>query len=63
MLVILAIGFGLIAWGAVWWRKRHEANLDRQRAAMSGFPNEAEKRGGARAATPDLWGPHQVRDY
>jgi len=64
MLAILAIGFGLIAWGAIWLKKRHEQKLDQRRAAMSGFPSEAEKRrDGARSATPDLWGPHQVRGY
>ena len=64
MVGILAVGFGLIAWGAVWLKRRHQRKLDQRRAALSGFPTEDEKRNeGARAATPDLWGPHQVRGY
>ena len=64
MVIVLAIGFGLIAWGAIWWRNRHERKADQRRSTMSGFPVEAEKRrSGARAATPDIWGPHQVRGH
>lgn len=64
MLGILAIGFGLIAWGAVWLKRRHQRKVDQRRAAISGFPSESEKRrDGARSATPDLWGPHQVRGH
>jgi hypothetical protein len=60
MLGILAIGLPLLAWALIWLKKRHRRKLDVQRAAASGFPTEQEKRGGARSATPDLWGPHQV---
>ena len=63
MLAILAIGFGLIAWGAVWFKRRHQRKVDQRRSATSGFPTENEKRDGARSATPDLWGPHQVRGH
>ena len=62
MVVVLAIGLGFLAWLLIFLRNRHRRKLDERRAQLGGFPNEREKAAGARAATPDLWGPHQVRD-
>ena len=59
MVGILIVGFIFLAWLAVFLKKRHRRKVDQRRAAVSGFPNQEEKREGARAATPDLWGPHQ----
>ena len=59
MVAILIVGFIFLAWLAVFLKKRHRRKVDQRRAAVSGFPNQEEKREGARAATPDLWGPHQ----
>ena len=61
MLGILLVGLGLLTWLLIWLKRRHRRKLDERRAAVSGFPTESEKRAGARSATPDLWGPHQVR--
>ncbi len=60
MLGILAVGLPLLAWLFVWLKRRHRRKLEQQRAAASGFPTNEEKRAGARSATPELWGPHQV---
>lgn len=60
MVGILALGLALLAWFCVWLKRRHRRKVDERRAAASGFPTAAEKRGGAQSATPDLWGPHQV---
>lgn len=60
MLGVLLIGLGLLTWLLIWLKRRHRRKVDQQRAAISGFPTEREKRAGARSATPDLWGPHQV---
>ena len=63
MLGIMAVGLGLLAWLAVWWKRRRNRKLEVQRAAASGFSYDPEKRpasGPKRAATPDLWGPHQM---
>lgn len=60
MLGILIVGLGLLTWLLIWLKRRHRRKVDERRAAMSGFPTEPEKRAGARSATPDLWGPHQV---
>lgn len=63
MLVILAIGLGLLAWLAVWLKRRHRRNVDEKRAQASGFRHDPEKRSGENpggSATPDLWGPHQM---
>ena len=60
MLGILVVGFALLTWLAVWLKRRHRRKVAEKRAAMSGLPTTNEK-GGHRAATPDLWGPHQVR--
>ncbi|OCT54418.1 hypothetical protein CLCR_00954 [Cladophialophora carrionii] len=59
MLGILAVGLPLLAWLMVWLKRRHRRKLEAARAAASGFPTNDEKRAGARAATPELWGPHQ----
>ncbi|KAK5100712.1 hypothetical protein LTR24_000858 [Lithohypha guttulata] len=59
----MAVGLGLLAWLAVWWKRRRNRKLEVQRAAASGFSYDPEKRpatGPKRAATPDLWGPHQM---
>lgn len=59
----MAVGLGLLAWLAVWWKRRHNRKLEVQRAAASGFSYDPEKRpvnDPKRAATPDLWGPHQM---
>ncbi|KIV77872.1 hypothetical protein PV11_09650 [Exophiala sideris] len=58
MLGILVVAFALLTWGAIWLKRRHRRKVEERRAAMSGFPAANEK-GGNRAATPDLWGPHQ----
>ncbi|KAI1622536.1 hypothetical protein EDD37DRAFT_635273 [Exophiala viscosa] len=58
MLGILVLGFVLLTWGAIWLKRRHRRKVEERRAAMSGLPKANEK-GGHRAATPDLWGPHQ----
>lgn len=63
MLGILAVGLGLLAWGAIWLRRRHHRKVEQRRAAASGFPTADEKRDGARSATPELWGPHQVSGF
>ncbi|KAK5082695.1 hypothetical protein LTR05_006575 [Lithohypha guttulata] len=63
MLVILAIGLALLAWLAVWLKRRHRRKLENLRATASGFSYDPEKRpanGIRRSATPDLWGPHQM---
>jgi hypothetical protein len=60
MLAILIVGFALLAWGAVWFKRRHRRKVEQRRTALSGFAAGDEKRN-TRAATPDLWGPHQVR--
>jgi len=62
MLGVLAVGLALFTWFAIWFKRRHRRKLDEQRAAVSGFPSANEKRDGARSATPELWGPHQVRN-
>jgi hypothetical protein len=61
MVIVLAVGLGGLAWLLVFLRNRHQRKLDERRAQIGGFPNAREKAMGARAATPDLWGPHQVR--
>jgi len=58
MLAILIVGFALLAWGAVWFKRRHRRKVEQRRTALSGFAAGDEKRN-TRAATPDLWGPHQ----
>ncbi|KAK4945286.1 hypothetical protein LTR10_015445 [Elasticomyces elasticus] len=58
MLGVLVVAFALLTWGAIWLKRRHRRKVEERRAAMSGFPPSNEK-GGNRAATPDLWGPHQ----
>jgi hypothetical protein len=60
MVVVLALGLGALAWLLVWLRNRHRRKVDDRTAQLGGFPTEREKAAGARAATPDLWGPHQV---
>jgi hypothetical protein len=63
MIIALAIGLGLLAALLVFLKKRHRRKVNERRAQMGGFPTEREKAAGARAATPDLWGPHQVGDH
>jgi len=58
MVAILIVGFAALTWGAVWLKRRHHRKYEERRATLSGFPAADEKRG-PRAATPDLWGPHQ----
>lgn len=58
MVAILIVGFALLTWAAIWLKRRHRRKLEARRATMSGLPTVDEKRG-TRAATPDLWGPHQ----
>lgn len=63
MLAILVVGLGLLAWLAVWLKKRHRRNVEAKRAAASGFNYDPEKRtskSGRQSATPELWGPHQM---
>ena len=61
MLGILLFGLIGLALFFIWLKRRHRRKVDEKRAAVSGFPTAAEKRNsGARSATPDLWGPHQV---
>lgn len=63
MVAILAIGLALLAWLAVWLKRRHKRKLEKARAAASGFGYDPEKRPAndpRRSATPDLWGPHQM---
>lgn len=63
MLGILAVGLILLAWLAIWLKKRHRRKLESKRAAASGFNYDPEKRPAndpRRSATPDLWGPHQM---
>ena len=59
MLGILFFGLIGLAFLLVWLKRRHRRKVEARRAALSGFPTPNEKRGGARSATPDLWGPHQ----
>ncbi|KPI46044.1 uncharacterized protein AB675_612 [Cyphellophora attinorum] len=59
MIIALAIGLGLLAALLIFLKKRHRRKVNERRAQMGGFPTEREKAAGARAATPDLWGPHQ----
>ncbi|KIW94522.1 uncharacterized protein Z519_04498 [Cladophialophora bantiana CBS 173.52] len=63
MIGVLAVGFGLLTWLAIWFKRRHNRKIEERRAAASGFPTADEQRGGARSATPDLWGPHQHMHY
>lgn len=60
MVIVLAIGLGFLAWLLIFLRNRHRRKVDERRAQLGGFPTAREKALGARAATPDLWGPHQV---
>lgn len=60
MVIVLAIGLGALAWLLIFLRNRHRRKVDERRAQIGGFPSAREKAAGARAATPDLWGPHQV---
>lgn len=62
MLAILIVGLGLLAWLAVWLKKRHRRQVEEKRAAASGFNYDAEKRAkvGRQSPGPELWGPHQM---
>lgn len=61
MVVILAVGLALLAWLAVWLKRRHRRKLEKTRAAASGFdPEKRPANDPRRSATPDLWGPHQM---
>lgn len=63
MLGIIVVALILLAWGAIWLKRRHRRNLEAKRAAASGFNYDPEKRPAndpRRSATPDLWGPHQM---
>lgn len=62
MVVVLAIGLGALAWLLTFLKKRHRRKVNERRAQLGGFPTEREKAAGATAATPELWGPHQVSD-
>ncbi|KIX94040.1 uncharacterized protein Z520_10377 [Fonsecaea multimorphosa CBS 102226] len=62
MLGILAVGFALLTWLAIWFKRRQHRKSEERRAAASGFP-PADGRGDGRAATPDIWGPHQHMHY
>ena len=68
MIVILIIGLGLLAWLALWLKKRHNRKSEQRLAAASGFPpaqerdrtntNMSEKRNST-ATLEDMFGPHQ----
>lgn len=63
MLAILIIGLGVLAWLAIWLKKRHRRKVEAQRAAASGFNYDQEKRAdkvGRQSPGPELWGPHQM---
>lgn len=63
MLAILIIGLALLAWLAIWLKRRHRRNVEAKRAAASGFNYDSEKRSGKavrQSAGPELWGPHQM---
>lgn len=63
MLAIIVVALALLAWLAVWLKRRHRRKLDAKRAAASGFNYDPEKRSTKelrQSATPDLWGPHQM---
>jgi hypothetical protein len=62
MVIVLAVGLGGLAWLLIFLRNRHRRKLDERRAQIGGFPSAREKAMGARSATPDLWGPHQVSE-
>ncbi|KIW82848.1 hypothetical protein Z517_02091 [Fonsecaea pedrosoi CBS 271.37] len=59
MLGVLVVGFALLTWLAIWFRRRQRRKIEERRVAASGFPPVDDRKGGARAATPDIWGPHQ----
>ncbi|OAP55111.1 hypothetical protein AYL99_10811 [Fonsecaea erecta] len=63
MLGILVVGFAFLIWLAIWFKRRQQRKIEERRAVTSGFPRDDEHRGGARAATPDIWGPHQHMHY
>ncbi|KIW26455.1 uncharacterized protein PV07_09548 [Cladophialophora immunda] len=63
MLGILTVGFALLTWLAIWFKRRQHRKIEERRAAASGFPPADDRRGGARSATPDIWGPHQHMHY
>jgi hypothetical protein len=54
------VGLPLLAWLLVCLKRRHRRKVEDRRAAASGFPTQDARRAGARSATPELWGPHQV---
>ena len=68
MVIILIIGLGLLAWLALWLKKRHNRKSEQRQAAASGFPstqerdrtatNMSEKRTST-ATLEDMFGPHQ----
>lgn len=62
MLGILLIGLGIIAFLAVYLKRRHRRKVEEKRAALSGFPPRPPS-GRNRTPTPslgpELWGPHQ----
>jgi hypothetical protein len=61
MVIVLFLGFLLIALLAIWLKRRHKRRKEEKIAQSSGFPMTQKKSGGPvpTGATPDLWGPHQ----
>lgn len=60
MLAVLAVAFTALALFAIWWKQRHQRKVDAKGGSRSGLPGAKEKSvDKARAATPELWGPHQ----
>ena len=69
MIAILIIGLSLLAWLAIWYKKRHNRKNDEKRAAANNVPVMREKRGEnppvnriSSATLEEMFGPHQHQD-
>lgn len=63
MLVILAIGLGLLAWFAVWFKRRQRRKRDNRQTQAPGPSHDSEKRSAdnlVSSASHEMWGPHQM---
>ena len=69
MVAILIVGFSLLAWLAVWLKRRHKRKADEKKAAANGVPVMREKRGAdapvnrtSSATLEEMFGPRQHQD-
>jgi hypothetical protein len=63
MVGVLAVSFALIAWLAIYLKRRHRRKMDEQRATVSGFPVMRERKPmrQSTATLEDMFGPHQLQ--